>query len=379
MKIYKINNFLNKKLLLQELKVTNPGIDIILNKMELLFFKIINLKTPALHILKQDALSIGAELAVPSGAILFKKDYYDCILIGTRKHIKILSKKELSQPFGLKSIAKELKNILEEKEYIEKKIMGIMNINNDSFYSKSRFSQINFLENFNKIVSDGAVIIDIGAVSSRPNSIPISEKEELNKLSRIFEIIQNEKLYKKVICSIDSYNPLVVEKALNSGFSIINDITGAKNIDIIKLAMKYNAKLIIMHMNGNPQNMQNNPSYNNLIEDISIFFEEQINKCLKLGLLKKNIILDFGIGFGKTTEHNIELIKNIPYFKKFNCEILIGASRKSIIDSISSSSIDKRLGGTLAIHLKSIEYGASIIRCHDVYEHNQAISLWRSI
>lgn len=378
MKIYKINNFLEKKKLLQDLKVTDSGINIILNKMEILLFKIINLKTPAVNILKQDALSIGAELAVPSGVILCKEKYYDCILIGTKKHIKILSKKELSQPFGLREIAQELKNILKDKIYT-KKIMGIMNINQDSFYRRSQFSQANFLENFNRIVSDGADIIDIGAVSSRPNSQSISEMEELNRLKKIFKTIKDNKLYKKSICSIDSHTPIVVEEALKSGFSIINDITGGSNLEIIKLAIRFNAKLIIMHMQNNPKNMQDNPFYNNIIDDISIFFEKQIEKCVNLGLSKENIILDFGIGFGKKIKHNTELIKNIPHFKKFNCEILIGASRKSMIDEISKSSIDKRLAGTLAIHLKSFEYGASIIRCHDVYEHNQAVSLWRSI
>jgi len=125
--------------------------------------------------------------------------------------------------------------------------------------------------------------------------------------------------------------------------------------------------------------MQNNPKYDDIIIEVSNFFEKQINKCENIGLSRDNIILDVGIGFGKTLDHNIALIKSISHFKKFECEILIGASRKSMIDSIISTPVEERLSGSLAIHLKSIDNWATIIRCHDVAEHKQAISVWTSI
>ena len=132
-------------------------------------------------------------------------------------------------------------------------------------------------------------------------------------------------------------------------------------------------------MQGTPQDMQNSPQYNDVIVEVSTFFKKQIKKCEDMGLSRKNIILDVGIGFGKTLEHNTTLIKNMSHFKKFGCEILVGASRKSMIDKIISTPIENRLSGSLAIHLKGIENGATIVRCHDVYEHKQAITVWNEI
>jgi len=191
--------------------------------------------------------------------------------------------------------------------------------------------------------------------------------------------IASEKLHKKVTFSVDSYTPSVVEYALKSGFTLINDITGASDDEIIKLAVKYDAKLCIMHMQGTPQTMQKNPEYDDVMVEVSNFFEERLAKCEALGLDRKNIILDVGIGFGKTLEHNLTLIKNMAHFRVFGCEVLVGASRKSMIDKIISSTVEERLAGTLAIHLKAVENGASIVRCHDVKEHVQALAVFEAI
>jgi len=130
-----------------------------------------------------------------------------------------------------------------------------------------------------------------------------------------------------------------------------------------------------MHMQGTPQTMQKNPSYEDVMVEVSQFFEERIAKCEALGLERRNIIIDVGIGFGKTLEHNIILIKNMSHFKVFGCEVLVGASRKSMIDKILPTPVEERLAGTLAIHLKAVENGASIVRCHDVKEHVQALAV----
>jgi dihydropteroate synthase len=229
------------------------------------------------------------------------------------------------------------------------------------------------------MIKEGADIIDIGAVSSRPNAPIVSEREEMSRLKDILDTIKEEKLCEKALFSIDSYTPKVVEYALKSGFSIINDITGASDDELIKLAMNYNAKICIMHMKGTPQTMQHAPTYDDVMVEVSDFFEERILKCESFGLKRENIILDVGIGFGKSLEHNITLIKNMAHFRKFGCEILAGASRKSIIDKIVSSKIEERLAGSLAIHLKALENGASILRCHDVYEHYQAVKVWEAM
>jgi len=315
---------------------------------------------------------------VPSGVITCEKEQYDCLLIGTRKHMEILSQKELAQPFGLKNVAKELQKFLKIKVY-PIQIMGVINANDDSFFSESRFLAEDAITRIKLMITQGATIIDIGAVSSRPNADMVSENEELERIQAICDVIKFEKLYEDVTFSIDSYTPSVVEYALKSGFTFINDITGASDERIVKLAVEYQTKLCIMHMQGTPQTMQNAPHYDDVMVEVSDFFEERITKCEALGLSREDIILDVGIGFGKTLEHNLTLIRNMTHFKKFGCEVLIGASRKSMIDKIVPTPIEERLAGTLAIHLKAVENGASIVRCHDVVEHYQALMVWKEL
>jgi len=378
MDLYQIDNIKDKTRLLKTLNVDSGGISIISDKMELFTFYIKDLKTPAINILKQDALSIGAELAVPCGVILCEKAYYDCILVGTIKHIKILAKKELSQPFGLKMVAKKLKEYLDLKSF-SIKIMGVINANDDSFYSGSRFVNDGAIVKIREMIDDGADIIDIGGVSSRPNAKVVSGKEELKRIKPICDVIKADKLYRDVLFSIDSYDEEVVRYALQSGFGIINDITGGINDNIIRLAIEYKAKLSIMHKKGTPQNMQDNPQYEDVIVEVDRFFRDRLDRCFELGLDREDIILDIGIGFGKTLNHNMSLIKNLSHFRRFGCELLIGVSRKSMIDMITPSKPEDRLAGTLALHLEAVRNGASMLRVHDVKEHFQALKVQKAL
>jgi dihydropteroate synthase len=375
MKIYQLGSIKDKEQFLREMNVQGGGVSIMAKKMELLYFLIKDLRTPAANILKQDALSIGAELAVPSGVITCEQEVYDCLLIGNKKQIEILSKKELAQPFGLKSVAKALFESLQTKAY-PIQIMGVINANDDSFFSGSRFMASDAISKIKEMIAQGATIIDIGAVSSRPNALVVSAKEELRRIADICDVIREEELYNIATFSIDSYTPSVVEYALKSGFTLVNDITGASDERIIKLALQYRAKLCIMHMQGTPQTMQDSPHYDDVMVEVSTFFQEQIEKCEALGMRRQDIILDVGIGFGKSLEHNLTLIKNMQHFIKFGCAVLVGASRKSMIDQIVSASVEERLAGSLAIHLRAVENGASIVRCHDVKEHFQALKVW---
>ena len=378
MQIYQLNNIKNKKQFLKNLKVHGGGVSIMAKKMELLYFFIKDLKTPAVNILKQDALSIGAELATPSGVILCEQEAYESLLVGTRKHMEILAQKELAQPFGLKKLAQELQASLKVREY-PTKIMGVINANDDSFFSGSRFQAGDAIAQIKRMIEEGAEIVDIGAVSSRPNADEVSATVELERIKPICDAIASEKLYESVSLSIDSYTPSVIEYALKSGFNLVNDITGASNDEVVKLAVEYRAKLCIMHMRGTPQTMQENPHYEDVMVEVSEFFEERIAKCEALGMKREDIILDVGIGFGKTLEHNLILIRNMGHFKKFGCEVLVGASRKSMIDKVIPTPTEERLAGTLVIHTKAVENGASIVRCHDVKEHRQALALLEAL
>ena len=263
------------------------------------------------------------------------------------------------------------------KKIIPTKIMGVLNANEDSFFKNSRFSKKDSSIRINKLIDDGADIIDIGAVSSRPGSLPVLAEEELARAKPIIDVISKEKLYEKAKFSLDSYEPKVLEYALNNGFSIVNDITGLSNDEVCKIAAQYKAQVVIMHMQKDPSTMQENPIYENLIQEIDDFFTLRIKKAKDFGI--EDIVLDVGIGFGKTLEHNLKLLKNLEYFKHFGYELLIGASRKSMIDKIISTPTEERLPGSLAIHLESINNGASIIRCHDVKEHYQAIKVQAAI
>ena len=375
MKTYKISLNDSKKFF-ENLGCDSGGISILSKKSKLHTLYIKDLHVGAANILKQDALSIGADLAVPNGVIIAKDKYVNALLIGTTKHFENLAKKELAQPFGLKELAKSLKDYVKEQNY-PTKIMGVLNANEDSFFKNSRFDNSEACLKIEKMIEDGANIIDIGAVSSRPGSLPVSENIELDRLKDIVQTIYQNKYYEKVDFSIDSFSPKVIEYVLNHGFKIVNDITGLENDEVCKLVSKYNAQAVIMHMQNNQTNMQEAPFYEDVIVEIDDFFTKRLEKVKSFGV--KDIVLDVGIGFGKTLEHNLLLLKNLEHFKHFGYELLIGASRKSMIDKITPTEIIDRLPGTLAIHLESIRNGASIIRCHDVKEHFQAIKVFEAI
>lgn len=377
MQVEKLSNSVDAKKILTSLGVDSGGINILASKMQQHIFYIKDLHVGAANILKQDALSVGADLAVPRGTVIAKTPHVDCILIATGKQLEILSKKELAQPFGLKELAAKLKQFTKIKKPSHVEIMGVINANDDSFFSGSRFQGTHAIEKIVKMIEEGADIIDVGGVSSRPNSLSVSAEEELQRVKPILDAISKEKLYDKVRFSIDSYEPEVILYALESGFKIVNDITGLQNDEVCKLCASYDATAVIMHMQGIPQTMQENPEYDDVINDVYTFLEDRIHKAESFGV--NDIIVDIGIGFGKTLEHNLLLIKHLENFLTLGKKVLVGASRKSMINEIYPSKIEERLSGTLTLHLESLRNGASILRVHDVAEHKQAIKVQKAL
>jgi len=358
---------------LKELGVDSGGVSILAAKAACNIVKIKDLHVGAANILKQDALSVGADLAVPRGTVIAKEPYVDCILLATTRELQILAKKELAQPFGLKDLAAKLQAMTKIKKPTHATIMGVINANDDSFFSQSRFKSSDAIVKIESMIEEGAEIIDIGGVSSRPNAPVVSSEEEFARIEPIFRLIKDQKLYEKCRFSVDSYTPDVIALALESGFAIVNDITGLSDDAVCKLCSEYHATAVIMHMQGNPQTMQKNPQYSDVLDDIYTFFEQRIEKAEEFGI--QDIILDVGIGFGKTLEDNLLLLKNLEHFLTLKRELLVGASRKSMIDKIVPSSVEERLPGTLALHLEAFRNGASILRVHDVYEHQQALKI----
>lgn len=326
MRYFKINNQNTKQLFLN-LGSETMGANIMSSKTYTNLLYIKDIKTSAANILKQDALSIGAELATPRGTISNQYETVDAILIGSNKHFDILSKKLLLQPFGLKMLANDIKSF-KTKPNKPTKIMGVLNINEDSFYEKSRAKSGDILQKIENMITDGANIIDIGAVSSRPGSSIVDEDEEFSRIKPTIDLIYKDKIYDKTILSIDSCNLKTVSYALEHGFKIVNDITALSNEKIATLTSKYDATLVLMHMQNNPQTMQQNPKYDDVVLDIDSFFQDRLEIVYKHNI--KDVVLDVGIGFGKTKQHNISLLQNIEHFRRFGHELLIGVSRKSI-------------------------------------------------
>jgi dihydropteroate synthase len=377
MQIKQLSNTIEIKSYLKKLGVDSGGVNILASKAKSYIISIKDLDVGGANILKQDALSVGADLAVPRGTVIAATPKVDAILIATQRELEKLARKELAQPFGLKQLAQELQKILQPQESYPIKIMGIINANDDSFYSGSRFQADDAIVQIKKMIQDGATIIDIGGVSSKPNASSVSAQEELSRVQPIYDCIKQEKLYEKVLFSCDSYEPQVIEYALQSGFKMVNDITGLANDEVARLCAKYKAAIVIMHMQGTPQTMQINPHYEDVVVEVYQYLQKQIQKAKDFAIEK--IIVDVGIGFGKTLEDNLALLKHLEYFQTLGCEILVGASRKSMIDAMSSAEVDSRLAGTLTLHLEAIENGATILRVHDVYEHNQALKVKKAL
>ncbi len=362
---------------LQKLGVDTGGIAIMADKGTAHAIKIADLHVGAANILKQDALSVGADLAVPRGTVTASVPRVDALLIANERQLKMLIQKEKAQPFGLKQLSSELESFLRLGVKKSVSVMGIVNANDDSFHKDSRFQGEAALLRIQQMIEDGADMIDLGGVSSRPGSDSVSAEEELARLSAIIDLLYEEKIYEKVRLSLDSYEPKVIAYALEKGFAIVNDITGLANDEVARLCGEYNATAVIMHMLGDPKTMQENPSYGSVLHDVEIFFRDRIEKAERFGIT--DILLDCGIGFGKRLEDNLALITHQKHFLRLGKPLLVGASRKSLINGLYPCPIGERLPGTLAVHLKAIEEGASVVRVHDVKEHVQAIRVWEAL
>lgn len=368
MKIFKINPQTDFNEICEVIRPSDEGRNLMKKKSAINFFLIKDLRSPAANILKQDALSVGAELVTNRDVILNGANSA-ALLMATDAQVGALAKKESAQDFGLKNLAKFLKSPFKKPQRAQ--IMGVANINSDSFNEQSRINTQNGITKIEAMIEAGADYIDLGGVSSRPGSEYCGRDEEFRRIKDIVEEIYRLNLHEKAKFSLDSFDPYCLEFALNHGFKMINDITA--NANLATLAARYDAQFCMMHMQGDPATMQIAPKYSDLIGEITDFFEQKIALARELGA--KKLVLDVGIGFGKTAEQNLLLIKHLEHFLKFDCPLLVGASRKSVINHYYKSEVKDRLPGSLYLHLKAFENGAQIIRTHDVAEHKQLFDM----
>ncbi len=253
-------------------------------------------------------------------------------------------------------------------------VMAIINLTPDSFYDGGKFSTVSdIIKDAEVKIKDGASILDIGAASSKPQAVAVSAKEEVLRLQE--PLLKLRKEFPNVIISVDTYLSEVAEFAIDLGADMINDISGGEmDKQMIDVVAKHQIAYVLMHMQGNPQNMQVNPSYENVVNELIDFYKAKIDYCQKKGFDK--LIIDVGFGFGKTVEHNYQLLKDLAHFTTFGYPILTGLSRKSMINSIIHTSPATALNGTTVLNTIALKNGAKILRVHDVKEAKQAIDLF---
>jgi dihydropteroate synthase len=256
----------------------------------------------------------------------------------------------------------------------EPQVMGILNVTPDSFYAGSRSeTEKDIVQRLHQIIDEGASIIDIGGYSSRPNAEHISAEEEMSRLRNGLEIIRKHS--PNAVVSVDTFRADVAKMCVEEyGVAIINDISaGQMDEQMFPTIAKLGVPYIIMHMKGTPQNMQMSPQYDHFLKEIFYYFSEKVQKLRDLGV--KDIIIDPGFGFGKTLEHNYELMNHLEEFSLFELPLLVGVSRKSMIYKLLETTPEEALNGTTALHTIALLKGANILRVHDVKEAVESIKI----
>ncbi len=338
------------------------------------------------NLLKQEMLSLGGDVAVDGRGLDCSTRQTDALLMGTQKHFEKLIPKLEQYPdldFLGQSIKETLKNVSKTQYSIHCRkrtltlgkrtlLMGILNVTPDSFSDGGLFyDKDKAISHGLRMVEEGADIIDIGGESTRPGSKPIELEEELRRVIPVIESIVKET---DVPISIDTYKSTVAQRAIEAGAEIINDISGLHfDLGLAKVAAKGNIPLILMHIRGTPETMQKNVHYDSLFSEILQYLKDSIQRAESAGLDPRQIIIDPGIGFGKTVEDNLLIIKNLHEFRILGKPILLGTSRKSFIGKILNAEVEDRLEGTLSSMAIGVLNGAHIIRSHDVLQAKRAI------
>ena len=379
--IYPININSNDDLIkaCSRIKSDPRALAYLLPKSNVLHFYADRIDYRAAAFLKQELLARGGDTVVTKHVIDGKTDYSDVLLMATSSQLRsLLEKLKTMDCWGLKNFREELaaciRNInINEWRISDKlvlnhdtKLMAIINLTPDSFYEASRVQEHEILSSAEKFLSEGAAILDIGAESTRPGAKPITEAEELERLLPALKVLRKE--FPEAVISVDTYKANVARVAVSEGADIINDISGFEYDDEMpRVIAECKVPYVLSHIKGTPENPA---TYENLLSEMTLYFAEKLKALESAGVNREKVIIDPGIGFGKSERDNFEIIKNLESFKIFGLPILVGHSRKRITG--------KTLSGTLAITAKL--YGrANLLRVHDVAENLQALSIAASI
>jgi len=256
-------------------------------------------------------------------------------------------------------------------------VMGIVNVTPDSFSDGGHYSRLDqAVSHAQKLIGDGADILDIGGESTRPNATPVSLQEELDRVIPLIEALAPNV---NIPLSIDTYKPQVMQAAIAAGASIVNDVRALQEEGALDVVANSTAGVCLMHMQGNPQTMQLDPQYQNVVREVQDFLANRLNICLKKGIAPERICLDPGFGFGKTRAHNIALIQQLECFASLNQPLLVGLSRKSVLGQVTGHDVDSRLYASIAASVISAMKGAHIVRVHDVKATVEALKVVQAI
>jgi len=364
---------------------TTQGAEILSSKGKVFLFELDGIDTRAANILKQDAISVGGDCAVPRKASSFEKGYWKVLLVVNGRELDKLTEKLEKQPFGLRELSLKLRETL--KNYLkdsftlsyrgrelplsEPVVMGILNATPDSFSDGGKYTSLDSaVKRAEEIISQGGKIVDVGGESTRPGAPPVPLEEELRRVIPVIREIR-KKLGDNFFISVDTYKAEVARQALLEGADMVNDVSALRfDPKMAEVVSSFGCPVVIMHMKGTPRDMQKNPHYEDVVSEICDFFEERISFALERGVSRDKIILDPGIGFGKRLiEDNLCILKRFSEFRVFGLPLLIGASRKSFIGAITGvENPEDRLAGSLGAIAPAFYGGAKIFRVHDVKE-----------
>jgi dihydropteroate synthase len=373
---------------IQQMKKVGVGVKLMEGKALHFNLKVEGIDPRTANLLKQEMLTLGGDVAVDGRGLDCSAKQTDTLLMGTQKNFeKLILKLEQYpdlQPLG-QSIKETLKNISKTHYSIRCRkrtlilgkrtlLMGVLNVTPDSFSDGGLFSDTEkAISHGLRMVEEGADIIDIGGESTRPGSKPLELEEELRRVIPVIEFIAKEV---NVPISIDTYKSNVAQRAIEAGAQMINDISGLHfDPSLAQVAVKEDVPLVLMHIRGTPETMQKDVHYDSLFSEILQYLKDSIQRAESAGLDPRQIIIDPGIGFGKTVEDNLLIIKNLYEFRILGKPILLGTSRKSFIGKILNAEAGDRLEGTLSSIAIGVLNGAHIIRSHDVLQAKKAIAV----
>lgn len=370
--------------LIRSIKADEACIRILDDKTSLPVFLLKDIRIEAANIIKQTALSVGCDAAVSRGVISGEDKISDALLMCSLSQLKKIRAKLHNQPFRLSESFDEMMDILQYKrvfkvrgiDMFEKRrwlLMGILNVTPDSFYDGgSVVSEDDAVKRCAGMLDEGADIIDIGGESTRPNSDPVGAEEELRRVLPAVKRIKKE--FPNAAVSVDTYRSETAAAVLDAGADIINDISGMTFDPMMaETVARRRASAILMHIKGNPKNMQNNPEYGNILAEITDFLGTSVQNAEKAGIECGSIAVDPGIGFGKTFAHNNYLIDRFEFMKSLKKPIMIGVSNKGFLSGPDKLPKEQRVEATIAVNAAAFIRGAAIFRVHNVKENFRAL------